>query len=399
MEKTFVIFGRIPQLSFAELYHYTNGGQFDAVGQNGAILESAVLGVDAPAVLGGAVKAGTVVDSFSAIKPEQLAGILIPELAEGEKFHFGLSAYSYGGKAPSSYDIKKLGLSVKKILKATGASVRLVESRNNTLSSVDVVKNKLLERGVELCLLYAGTVVYVGRTRSVQPFEAYSERDYDRPGRDAKRGMLPPKLARTMLHLARAQEGETVLDPFCGVGTVLQEGVLLGCKMIGTDIDDRAILNSKKNLEWLLKETGMGADYHVEPYDVRQLDKKLTPESVDAIASELDLGPPLFGTEPIDFIQEVERGLSELYTEALAMMHTLLKPGARAVIAWPYFIEHGVWVSAYNRIEYQGWNIIAPYAENYQAILPLSKRKTLLYGRDGQHVYREIVILEKPQTN
>lgn len=395
MQNSFVIFGRVPQLSFAELFQYAQSTRFVAVGEQGAILENSALGADAPRLLGGSVKGGIVLDTISSIRPEAIAKLLLTYTAEGEKFHFGLSAYSFGKKAPSSYDIKKLGLSIKKIIKAEGVSVRLVESRNATLSSVDVVKNKLIEKGAELCLLYAPDAIHIGITRSVQPFEAYSERDYDRPGRDAKRGMLPPKLARTMLQLALVTDGATVLDPFCGVGTVLQEGLLLGCKMIGTDIDEQAMLDSKKNLEWMRSETGMSGEYEIETYDVRALDKKLKPNSVDAVVTELDLGPPLSGTETREQIIETERKLSALYIDALDMVHTLLKSGGRVVFAWPYFIEHDLWISAYNKITKTGWDTIEPYAAEYQSVLPLTERNTIVYGREGQHIFREIVILKK----
>ena len=46
-----------------------------------------------------------------------------------------------------------------------------------------------------------------------------------------------------------------MLDPFCGVGTTLIEASLLGFdQMIGSDIDEKAVADTEKNLNWLSRE-------------------------------------------------------------------------------------------------------------------------------------------------
>lgn len=129
--------------------------------------------------------------------------------------------------------------------------------------------------------------------------------------------------------------------------------------------------------------------------DVRKLDEAVTESSVDAIVTEVDLGPPLQGGEPESKVRGIEKSLSEFYEEAFGLMRYALKPGARAVVAWPYFVEHGIAVSVFDELERLGWRVIEPYPSEFQKTYPLSKRGTLLYGREGQHVFREIVILEK----
>ena len=61
----------------------------------------------------------------------------------------------------------------------------------------------------------------------------------DKPYRDMRRGMLPPKLARSLVNLAigaKSPSDMTILDPFCGTGTVLMEAMLLGTHVVGTDL-------------------------------------------------------------------------------------------------------------------------------------------------------------------
>jgi 2-polyprenyl-3-methyl-5-hydroxy-6-metoxy-1,4-benzoquinol methylase len=101
----------------------------------------------------------------------------------------------------------------------------------------------------------------------VQDIEAYGARDQARPARDARVGMLPPKLAQTIINLA-AGRPETrmdkhwdsadglgrfmVLDPFCGTGVILQEALLMGYSVYGSDIEPRMAEYTKKNLQWLV---------------------------------------------------------------------------------------------------------------------------------------------------
>jgi tRNA (guanine10-N2)-dimethyltransferase len=51
-----------------------------------------------------------------------------------------------------------------------------------------------------------------------------------------------------MVNLARAKTGELVLDPFCGTGSVLIEASLIGCRVLGFDVQRRMAVGSRKNL-------------------------------------------------------------------------------------------------------------------------------------------------------
>jgi len=393
-----LILGSNSSIAFAEIFWASGGnpGLITAFGREAAIIADEALGQSAPRMLGGIPKSGVIIGEAPRLDAPGIAAILGEHIREGQKFHFGLSFYRIAGSGISRQKLKALGLEIKKLLKERGASVRLVESQSGNLSSVDVVKNKLIDKGVELCLFAVGGTFLIGKTLAVQPFEEYSERDYGRPGRNAKRGMLPPKLARTMINLAAAPEGSLILDPFCGVGTVLQEAMLLGYRAIGSDIDEGAIADTKKNIEWLVREHGAELPHAtIEPMDVRKLDESVAADSVDAIVTEVDLGPPLQGGESETKVLSIEKSLSEFYAEALGLMKYALKPGARAVIAWPYFIERNIAISVFDSLGGMGWNVVEPYPSEFQNTYPLSARGTLLYGREGQHVFREIVILEK----
>ena len=52
--------------------------------------------------------------------------------------------------------------------------------------------------------------------------------------------------------LASTEEGQVVLDPFCGAGTTGVEAVRYGRKFVGIDVSEEYIEISKRRLEKVL---------------------------------------------------------------------------------------------------------------------------------------------------
>ncbi|MHA1238490.1 MAG: DNA methyltransferase [Candidatus Odinarchaeia archaeon] len=61
-------------------------------------------------------------------------------------------------------------------------------------------------------------------------------------------GIMEPKLARVMVNLTRVKKGDILLDPFIGTGGIGIEAGLIGCKVIGMDLDKKMIYGSRTNL-------------------------------------------------------------------------------------------------------------------------------------------------------
>ena len=122
--------------------------------------------------------------------------------------------------------------------------------RSPTLSSVVVEQNKLTTaQGAEIVIVQFDKKLFLGKTIAVQPFKELSFRDYGRPARDDYSGMLPPKLAQIMLNLSGAKPADTILDPFCGSGTILTEAMLMGYQdLVGSDVSSKAIEDTGKNI-------------------------------------------------------------------------------------------------------------------------------------------------------
>ena len=79
-------------------------------------------------------------------------------------------------------------------------------------------------------------------------------------------GSMSPKLARCMVNLSRVTEGQLVLDPFCGTGGILIEAGLIGCKVVGSDVNWKMKNGTAINLEYC----GI-TDYRTFHLDVREL--------------------------------------------------------------------------------------------------------------------------------
>lgn len=90
---------------------------------------------------------------------------------------------------------------------------------------------------------------------------------------------LHPKIARAMVNLSQVKKQQTLLDPFCGTGGILLEAGLLGVNIIGSDIEQKMIDGSQKNLDF----------YHLKNYrlycaDIGNVARYAA--AVDAIATD-----------------------------------------------------------------------------------------------------------------
>ena len=296
-----------------------------------------------------------------------------------KKFQFGFSLYG-------NIDVKefqKIGLTIKRWLKEKGVNSRLVVSKEKTLSSVIVKKERLIESGVDIVVIKDKDDYYLGYTVSIQGFEEYSQRDYGRPTRDDKSGMLPPKLAKIMINLSQTDSVGTILDPFCGSGTILQEALLLGYKnILGGDISQKAVAFAQNNLNWLKTKYGLDiSGVKIYQLDAKDLSMMIEQSSVDAIVTEPYLGPTQSSKLKA---QNLISELSNLYIKSFQEFYKVLKPGGRAVIILP--IINGQLMDILEQIKSIGF-IVEPLSDE--------PRGSIVYSREGQRVEREIFIFQK----
>lgn len=309
------------------------------------------------------------------------------DIAEG-KIQLGLSVYGF---SIPPQQLMATGLDLKKHLREHGYSARLVPNKEETLNSAQVLHNNLTnERGIELLIMRSGSQTIVGRTTAVQDITAYAKRDQGRPKRDAFVGMLPPKLAQTIVNLAAGQAPAEpqyiVLDPFCGTGVILQEALLMGYGAYGSDLEPRMIEYSEKNVAWLatrseitgtILEVGDATAHHWQ-------------HPFSTVASETYLGRPLSSWPTSDKLTAIIASCDLIISKSLRNIGKQIPESTRICLAVPAWINPNngaikhlpmldhLGVLGYNRVSFQ----------------QVSARN-LLYYRPGQLVGRELLVLTK----
>lgn len=310
--------------------------------------------------LGGILKIGRVTSDFATeivrkafiqkdkqaqeqIKTSITKGSMITEMLEASsgKTVFGISVYcAEDTLRPVSKRIQRfVGSTIKRELAAQGRKSSFIGfSRNREqpqLSPVEVLKKNFVGKKTESLFCVGKKQTVVATTVAVHnPFE-FQKRDVGKPIQ-RKIFAMPPRLAKIMVNLTACTTGKLLLDPFCGVGTILQEALLTGAKVVGLDINSWCIKATKANLNWLKKEYGLkGAEHSVMQGDACKLTGKLEVE-VDCIATEPDLGPALRQVPTSPYAEKIINKLEPMYYSFLKEAFKVLKKGGRLVLVAPY---------------------------------------------------------------
>lgn len=359
--------GNTPDLSLLELRNLYPG-EFALVTKDIASYD-AELDLNSLARLGGTTK---VAESLQVVSPKQLISTLVELISSESQKNIALTDYASLdlGRAVFHELKDKVERSIRFVSMETGPHELLMLSHQHVL---------------ELNLIPSGDDVIIAKTVWIYDAEDWVSRDRNKPYRDIKRGMLPPKVARIMVNLATGgKPGLTLADPFCGTGTVLSEAMMLGYDVIGSDTNPDAITGSKSNLEWLKSAPNSllkSLSYHLYELDATHFNEKV--ERVDCIATEPYMGPLLDERNPssLDKIKNIAKGLDKLYRGAFKSFFVTLPVGGRVVMSIPSF-------NVYNRvIPTISIDTLSSLGYNYISAIP--------YSKPGGIVIRNITILEK----
>ncbi len=408
LKKYFFILGKNPEVSLAELCAVLKKGAIDwepIFASQDALCIETKQSLDSRVFMntvGGVRKMGEIQEIATVDSYEERLADHVPKT--DRKCYAGVSIYA-ADDVLGNKEMTRLQKQAEKILlglKSEGRAMRVVTSKEPQLSSVIVQKNKLLsDRGVEIVLFYSQDQICIGTTSAVQPFWSYGERDFERPGRDARSGMLPPKLAQILINLSGAQNNEVVWDPFCGSGTILQEALLLGfTNLIGSDSSERAISDTQINLEWLEKKH-QTADTNVLLFmlPAEEAENRVREKDITAIVTEPYLGQPLAGRETLEKLENIRSELTTLYRKSFRVFDKVLPYGGTVSFVFP------VWRIHSGHILIDVPSVIKNTALVPQKLLDISltpfgfennaQRQSVLYGREGQRVLREILVFKK----
>ena len=310
------------------------------------------------------------------------------------KITLGVSYYDPRASKRSAIN---LGQELQSILKGLGHSTRLLPTNNAVLRAAAILHNGLSGQNpkkVELNFIKTSNQasLCVGRTIYIQDIDAYTFRDRRRPRRDARNGMLPPKLAQTMINLAvhASKSGQiqeaNLLDPFCGTGVVLQEAALMGMDVFGTDLNPDMVNNTKININWLNRMLHLDVAPNLAIGDATTFDWKswASPDKINLVATETYLGRAYTTPPATDELKYNITACNIIIDKFLANISKQLPSGCGLCIGVPvWFIrDHIHHLPCTNQLD------------SYRFVNQ-TDGANLIYHRPDQIVGRELLVLQK----
>jgi tRNA G10 N-methylase Trm11 len=406
-----LILGRQPALGLAELESLFGADKLKPIGKQAVIadVDPCMLAFDR---LGGSTKFCKLLTILDTVDWHEIEKFLLQvspahsqKMPEG-KMRLGLSDV---GLDVGLKQLEATGLKIKKAVRQTGRSVRLVPNKAPELNSAQVIHNQLTgPTGWELVFIKDGAKTVIAQTVKVQDIESYTKRDRGRPKRDAKVGMLPPKLAQIIINLGAGKLPEdklesicdipagtpippplldqNVLDPFCGTGVLLQEALLMGYGTYGSDIDQRMVDYANQNIAWLKSWYDFQARVGLEKGDATSMNWD---DKFDFVASETYLGRPFTSRPSEQVLKQTVADCNLIIKKFLQNIHGQLKPGTRLALAVP------AWQTAPNRFKQLPLiDQIADLGYNRVSFEPAGSGQ-LIYYRPDQIVARELLVITR----
>jgi tRNA G10 N-methylase Trm11 len=259
------------------------------------------------------------------------------------------------------------------------------------LSSAQIINKNVLE----FTIVKIDDEYQVFQTQCVQDINYWTKKDTGRQFIDDRLGMLPLKVARMMMNLGKGcldsdfrQNDTVILDPFCGMGSILQEAIDLGMNnVIGGDINAEVLNKCEKNLRWFCEKfMWQHVNMLMINSDAVKISDKLR-QKVDLIVTEPFLGDArrissLRGaavTKQSSFedkkIKNIVKGLERMYIGCLKDWRKTLKPDGIICIIVPEIAVGGrVFTIPFVEICAKvGYNIINSY--DYHREKAVVKRK------------------------
>ncbi|MDD4878727.1 MAG: hypothetical protein PHO02_06895 [Candidatus Nanoarchaeia archaeon] len=371
MKDYIFILGRDPELSILELASYLNARKVQykikARSKTAALVSLPELNF-AKVIkgLGGTVKIARVISDLDS---EELYS------GSSNKIKYGISVYD-----DSDVDELKEYIKTRMRQEKLKAAYKRSSRQEPFLMPNDVIRHELMNEGFEL-------VVYdnmAARTIAVfNPFE-YEKRDTERP-KQRELHMLSIRLAKILINLSMAKEGDDLIDPFCGYGILLQEAMLMGVNAIGFDISRECAEASKVNLAWIAKKYKSSAQFKIFNANSRQISRFI--EKADAAATEPYMGP-LLNKIPVrkDAIKTIQV-LEPLYRDVLKELAKVVK-GNIAIIVPRFRLYSG------ERIKFNFERMLSEFG--FKPVSALSEVKLpIIYTASDSKIEREIWVVRK----
>jgi len=262
------IFGRNPELSLAEIIARYNVIQsapiIKELSANGIIIESKQH--IAIKNCGAVLKKCKIIAVFLKNTPISEIQPVLDSHISGEyiidKSNWGISSYNDNNFSSQNATLNPQTLHqlAKKGFKSIGIKKAyfIPPMEGSFLTPQKLLRKKIIDEGIEFILWYRENDIILCQTEEVINIDSFAKRDKDRPHKRLLL-LLGLALARTMVNLVSIEKNNhnlLIYDPFCGMGSIVQEAYILGLQAMGSDIDESCVSRSKENLNWISQTQG-----------------------------------------------------------------------------------------------------------------------------------------------
>ena len=389
-KKYLFILGRNYELSKAELLNFcdeifTNPEKSLFIGENLRFKNPRNLPKSSEQLfldrLGGVIRFGEILGE---VNHEKDILILMQEVIKKEKpegkLHLGISVFGCGKQF-----LKPFLNQTKKFMSQQDRSVRIENRPFKNFTSGQIFDCKLLKKGFEFLIWKNKNSFLVAKTVANQNIRNYILRDRIKPFRDAKMGMLPPKLAQIMINLANPNFDEKIIDPFCGSGTINSEAAIMGYKTIGSDLNAHFLNGARKNFEFLSKKFRFSSE--VGEFFIADATKFPYEKYKGTIVTEGFLGENFERRPSRATIDKNAKKILLLWESIFEKIkNSKIKKFVFCLPCWNF---HDQKISISKKL-------FAKISKNsYISRALFNKQKTFVYERDGAFVGREICVVEK----
>lgn len=265
-------------------------------------------------------------------------------LPDRPKFNWTVSGYDCNGeifedtKTTFAEHLKGSSLGKSRFIQPDSLD-RVVELKISDLVDNVLKGNAQREEGLDVVVACRAHERYYGYTQYVSDVAGFKERDFGRPYKDPTVTMSP-RLARTLVNLCGVRQGGTILDPFCGLGTVLQEALVLGYNVVGVEISSAEATRCRENVNWVANKFQISTklSHSVIRGDAMLMDSSKLPQ-VDAIATEPILVPKLMKNQTAERSEEILKDSAKKYREAFRAFSNILPKNGIVSIVVPDLVD------------------------------------------------------------
>lgn len=194
-----------------------------------------------------------------------------------------------------------------------------------------ITSMNVLEKGFDF-VIFKG---HIARTICVSNPKIFDKRDKQRPNNDFLRG-TSLRVSRILINMSGVKANQVILDPFCGLGIIIEEGLFLGYDVLGVEIDSNVARKATQNLKYFSDRYKLKNKFNIKNADSKKIGNIIRPSDFNVIVCEPYLGPYIRNTYALESAKKVCLELESLYNPFFSSLSKIVKD-QKIVMIFPKF--------------------------------------------------------------